>query len=61
MAGEYSSNNVNIVETDNLLTIANYAKLHEWTASYIYKLIKANKLKTVVVDGVQFIDMTSYL
>ena len=41
---------------DNLKTIKNYAKKEDVTASYIYKLIKEDKLEPVIIDGVQFID-----
>lgn len=41
---------------NGLLTIKNYADMFNVTASYIYKLIKEQKMEPVVIDGVQFID-----
>jgi predicted ATP-dependent serine protease len=45
---------------DNLKTIKNFALLNKVTASYIYKLIKEGKMKPVIIDNVQFIDMSVY-
>lgn len=39
-----------------LKTIKNYAKEEGVTPSYIYKLIKEDKMEPVMIDGVQFID-----
>jgi len=46
------------VETEKLKTIKNYADSMGWTASYIYKLIKEKKMQPIIIDGVQFIDIT---
>jgi hypothetical protein len=48
------------VDTNNLQTIKNYATERMVTPSYIYKLIKENKMQAVVIDGVQFIDTVEY-
>lgn len=48
------------VETKDLLTIKNYAKKWDITPSYVYKLIKDGDMKAVVIDDVQFIDITKY-
>lgn len=48
------------VDTTDLLTIKNYALKYNITPSYVYKLIKANDLKAVVIDGVQFIDTAKF-
>jgi hypothetical protein len=45
------------VEINNLHTVKNYAGKHNFSTSYIYKLIRENKLKSVEIDGVQFIDI----
>jgi hypothetical protein len=45
------------IDIDSLLTIKNYSKKLDVTTSYIYKLIKENKMQPVVIDGVQFIDI----
>jgi hypothetical protein len=45
------------VEINNLQTVKNYATAHDFTTSYIYKLIREGKLKSVEIDGVQFIDI----
>jgi len=46
------------INTDNLLTIANYAKSRNVTSSYIYMLIKRGKLTPTYIDNIQFIDKT---
>jgi len=46
------------INTDNLLTIANYAKSRNVTSSYIYQLIKQDKLTVIRIDSIQFIDVT---
>lgn len=48
------------VETTHLLTIKNYATMQTVTASYIYKMVKEDKMKAIVIDGVQFIDTKSF-
>lgn len=48
------------VETTALLSIKNYALKYRITPSYVYKLIKLKELDAVVIDGVQFIDITKY-
>jgi hypothetical protein len=48
------------INIDNLKTIKNFALQNKVTASYIYKLIKEGKMKPVVIDEVQFIDMSVY-
>ena len=45
---------------NGLLTIKNFAKKFDVTASYIYKLIKENKMEAVIIDGVQFIDTSVF-
>lgn len=49
-----------MMEINNLQTIKNYALAQGVTASYIYKLVKENKMKTVTIDNVQFIDTQAY-
>lgn len=46
------------IEIDNLRTIKNYANSKGWTTSYIYKMIKENKIMPVIIDGVKYIDIT---
>lgn len=48
------------VETNNLMTIKNFAMKEKVTASYIYKLIKEEKMQSMEIDGVQFIDTAKY-
>jgi len=48
------------MDFNNLKTIKNYALANSVTASYIYKLIKENKMQAVVIDGVQFIDTQKF-
>ena len=46
----------------NLLTIANYADTRKpkVTTSYIYKLIKENRMKPKIIDGMKFINKITY-
>lgn len=44
----------------NLKTIKNFALDNGFTTSYIYKLIRDQKIKSVVIDGVQFIDIVEF-
>jgi hypothetical protein len=48
------------IEMGNLKTIKNFALQNKVTPSYIYKLIKEGKMKPVIIDDVQFIDMSVY-
>lgn len=48
------------VNIENLLTVKNYSEKHRITTSYVYKLIKADKVEAVVIDGVQFIDVVKF-
>jgi hypothetical protein len=43
-----------------LKTIKSYAAMQEVTPSYIYKLIKEEKMKLFEIDGVQFIQTDIY-
>ena len=45
---------------ETLKTIKNYAMQEKVTTSYIYKLVKENKMSVVVIDGVQFIDTKQF-
>jgi predicted ATP-dependent serine protease len=44
------------IKITKLMTVKNYAKMEDVTPSYIYKLVKADKMECVVIDGVQFIN-----
>lgn len=48
------------IETNNLKTIKNYALDNRITPSYVYKMIKQETLKAVVIDGVQFVDTSVF-
>jgi predicted ATP-dependent serine protease len=48
------------VDTDTLQTVKNYSLANEVTTSYIYKLIREQKLTVIIIDGVQFIDIKNY-
>lgn len=48
------------VNTEKLQTIKNYALANGVTTSYIYKLIKEEKMNSFVIDGVQFIQTDIY-
>lgn len=43
-----------------LKTVKNYAVGHNVTASYIYKLVKEQKMQLVMIDGVKFVDTKDY-
>ena len=45
---------------DTLQTIKNFALANKVTAAYIYKLMKEKKITPVIIDGVQFIDLSVY-
>ena len=46
--------------TETLKTVKNYALDHKVTPSYVYKLIREQKMKPEVIDGVQFIDTVKF-
>lgn len=48
------------VETNNLMTVKNYAIQEGVTASYIYKLEKMGIMDTFKIDGVKFIKINKY-
>lgn len=43
--------------TDNLITVRNYAKLKGITTQYVYQLIRDEKIISVEIDGVKFIEV----
>ena len=47
-------------EINKLMTIKNYASKEGVTASYIYKLIKENKMDCFSIGGIQFIQIDKY-
>jgi hypothetical protein len=47
-------------DISKLKTIANYAAAQGVTTSYIYKLVKEQKIVTVEIDGVKFINVAQY-
>lgn len=48
------------VDILSLQSVKNYASKTGVTTSYIYKLVKENKIDTVDIDGVKFIDKIKY-
>ena len=48
------------IQIDKLKTVKSFAIANGVTTSYIYKLIKETKIKSVVIDGVNFIDTLVY-
>lgn len=48
------------IEINDLVTINNWAAMLGITTSYVYKLIKENKLQPVIIDGVKFINKAKY-
>jgi len=43
-----------------LKTVKNFAKGHDVTPSYIYKLVKEHRMQLVMIDGVKFVDTKEY-
>jgi len=43
-----------------LKTVKNFALGEGVTPSYIYKLVKENKMELVMIDGVKFVDTNKY-
>ena len=43
-----------------LKTIKNFALSEGVTPSYIYKLVKENRMELVTIDGVKFVDTAKY-
>lgn len=48
------------VKVKNLLTIKHYALRNNVTPSYIYKLVKEQKMEIVNIDGVKFVDKVAF-
>jgi len=48
------------IETDNLITIANFAIRCNVSTSYIYILARREKITFVTIDGVHFVDTKKY-
>lgn len=48
------------VETNNLRSVKSYADLNKVSTVYIYNLIKKNLIKSIVIDGVTFVDVTAH-
>lgn len=48
------------VETTNLRTVANYAKMESITPAAIYKREKDGQLNFVLIDEVKFVDIKRY-
>jgi len=45
------------IDKTKLKTIANYAKDNGVTRQTVYNMAKEKKVKTIVIDGVQFIQL----
>ena len=43
------------VDTENLITVGTYAKQTNQTTANVYRLIKAEEIKYLIIDGVKFI------
>jgi hypothetical protein len=46
-----------MVETDNLVTVRNFARMINQTPAHIYKMEKAGEIFFVDIDGVKFVDV----
>ncbi len=45
------------MKTHKLVTVRNYAKGKGYTTQYVYQLIRNNKLPSIEIDGVKFIQI----
>jgi len=45
------------METNSLITIANYARMKNISSTWVYKLSKKGKVKIIKIDGVSFVDL----
>jgi len=45
------------VDRTKLLTVNSYAKRIDKTVQHVYNLIKDKKVKSVIIDGVKFIEV----
>lgn len=43
------------VETENLLTVTNFAKQKGMARQHVYRLIEAGTLNSIVIDGIVFV------
>lgn len=48
------------IETENLITVKNFALKTKVSTAYIYKMLKEKTMSAVSIDGVLFIDKTKY-
>ena len=48
------------IESTYLKTVNNYALNNRVSASYIYKMIRENKMTCIEIDGVKFIDISKF-
>ena len=48
------------VNIDKLQTVKNFAVSEGVTASYIYKLVRENKMELIEIDGVKFVQTDTY-
>ncbi len=47
------------MDIDNLKTVQNFSREYGYSTVHIYRLIKSGTLKSVVIDGVIFVDLSS--
>ena len=47
-------------DLSNLMSVKNYADREKVTTSYIYKLIRENKMDSFSIDGIQFIEVDRF-
>ena len=47
-------------DLSNLMSVKNYADREKVTTSYIYKLIRENKMDSFPIDGIQFIEVDRF-
>ncbi len=48
------------IDISNLMTVRNYAVKEHVTVQYIYKLIKQGRMQSLLIDGVQFVNVKDY-
>jgi len=48
------------IETNNLMSVKNYANKQKVTTSYVYKLERTGRMELFVIDGVKFVNAKKY-
>lgn len=44
-----------LVDTEKIVKVSTYAKIKDISSMWVYKLIERGKLKSINIDGVEFV------